>query len=322
MDRLRKLHDAGVSIWLDSLSRDLLASGDFARLVEDCSVSGATSNPTIFAKAIAESDLYDEQLRGLAAHGALPSRELFFAVALDDVRGAAETLRPVHERTDGRDGFVSFECTPDVAGDADATVAQALDLWERLSLPNVLIKVPATPAGVSAIETLTAAGVNVNVTLLFSVERYDEVIEAYLRGLERRVADGEPVDGVALRRLLLRLTHRRKADALLAPGAPLRGQVAVANAHLAYERYTQRFDGERWRALTEHGATPQRPLWASTGTKDPKLLRRPLRGAAGRSRGDQHDAGEDPARIRRAREREAHARRRSRGHGGGAVGRR
>ena len=148
-------------------------------------------------------------------------------------------------------------------------MAQALDLWERLSLPNVLIKVPATPAGVTAIETLTAAGVNVNVTLLFSVERYEEVIEAYLRGLERRVADGKPVDRIHSVASFFVSRIDAKADALLAPGAPLRGQVAVANAHLAYERYKQRFDGERWRALTKHGAVPQRPLWASTGTKDP-----------------------------------------------------
>lgn len=168
-------------------------SGEFATLVDEYAVSGATSNPTILAKAITGSDRYDEQLRSLDSAGVSDTRELFFAIALDDVRGAAAILRPVYERTAAGDGFISFECTPDVADDAEATVHQALDLWQRVNLPNVLIKVPATHAGVSAIEELTAAGVNVNVTLLFSVERYDEVIEAYLRGLERRLAADEPV---------------------------------------------------------------------------------------------------------------------------------
>jgi Transaldolase/Fructose-6-phosphate aldolase len=195
VNRLQRLQDAGVSIWLDTLSRELLETGAFSALVDDFAVTGATSNPTIFAKAITGSDRYDEQLRTLASGAADDLQELFFAVALDDVRSAAQVLLPVHQRTRGQDGYVSFECTPDVADDAEATIDQALELWRRLDLPNVLIKVPATQAGVSAIETLTARGVNVNVTLLFSVERYEDVIEAYLRGLERRVAAGEPVDG-------------------------------------------------------------------------------------------------------------------------------
>jgi transaldolase len=269
MNRLQVLHDAGVSIWLDTLSRDLLESGEFATLVDEFAVSGATSNPTIFAKAITGSDSYDDQLHSLVSVGVSDTRELFFAVALDDVRVAAAILRPLHERTDGGDGFISFECTPDVADDAEATVAQALDLWQRLDLPNVLIKVPATRAGVSAIEELTAAGVNVNVTLLFSVQRYEEVIEAYLRGLERRVAAGEPVAGISSVASFFVSRVDAKADAALSPDSPLRGRVAIANGHLAYGRYLARFAGERWRALDERGAKPQRPLWASTGTKDP-----------------------------------------------------
>jgi transaldolase len=170
--RLERLHDAGVSIWLDTLSRQLLQSGEFGELVRDYAVTGATSNPTIFARAITGSDRYDHQLRSLAADGPPASRELFFAIALDDVRDAAAVLRPVHERTGGGDGFISFECTPDLADDTEGTIAQALDLWQRLYLANVMIKVPATAAGVGAIEELTARGVNVNVTLLFSVERY------------------------------------------------------------------------------------------------------------------------------------------------------
>ena len=267
MNRLQELHDAGVSIWLDTLSRDLLESGDLATLVDQYAVSGATSNPTIFAKAITASDRYDAQLRSLVSAGITNTRELFFAIALDDVRRAAAILRPVHERSG--DGFISFECTPDLADDAEGTIAQALDLWQRLNLPNVLIKVPATQAGVSAIEELTAAGVNVNVTLLFSVERYEEVIEAYLRGLERRLAAGEPIAGISSVASFFVSRVDAKADAALAPGSKLRGRVAIANAHLAYGRYLKRFAGERWEALQAAGATPQRPLWASTGTKDP-----------------------------------------------------
>jgi transaldolase len=269
MNRLQRLHDAGVSIWLDTLSRDLLESGEFAGLVDDFAVSGATSNPTIFAKAITGSDRYDDQLRSLLSAGVADPRELFFAVALDDVRRAAAVLRPSYEGADGRDGFVSFECTPDLADDTDGTIAQALDLRRRLDLANVLIKVPATRAGVAAIEELTARGVNVNVTLLFSVERYEEVIEAYLRGLERRVAAEEAIDRIASVASFFVSRVDSKADAALAPGSPVRGQVAIANAHLAYRRYLERFAGERWRALQERGARPQRPLWASTGTKDP-----------------------------------------------------
>ncbi|MEO8687890.1 MAG: transaldolase [Solirubrobacteraceae bacterium] len=268
MNRLQRLHEAGVSIWLDTLSRDLLERGEFQTLVDDCAVTGATSNPTIFAKAITGSDRYDDQLRALAAAGVDDGRELFFAIALDDVRGAAEILRPEYERSGGDDGFISFECTPDVADDADATIAQALDLWHRLDLPNVLIKVPATQAGVSAIEELTARGVNVNVTLLFSVERYEEVIEAYLRGLERRVAGGERVDGISSVASFFVSRIDARADAALAPDSSLRGRVAIANAHHAYGRYLVRFAGERWTRLQEYGARPQRPLWASTGTKD------------------------------------------------------
>jgi transaldolase len=269
VNRLQTLRDAGVSIWLDTLSRELLESGDFAALVEGSAVTGATSNPTIFAKAITASERYDDQLGSLVESGVGESRELFFAVALDDVRRAAEILRPAHERSAGRDGFVSFECTPDVADDTEATVAQALELWDRLDLPNVLIKVPATPAGVDAIEELTARGVNVNVTLLFSVERYEEVIEAYLRGLERRVNVGLPVRGIASVASFFVSRIDAKADAVLAPDSALRGRVAIANAHHAYGRYLDRFAGARWEALERAGASVQRPLWASTGTKDP-----------------------------------------------------
>jgi transaldolase len=218
MNRLQALHDAGVSIWLDTLSRELLDSGDFAGLIADCAVSGATSNPTIFAKAITGSDRYDDQLRAAVASGSRGPQELFFELALDDVRRAADLLRSSYDDSDGRDGFVSFECTPDLADDTEATIEQAIELWGRLDRSNVMIKVPATEAGIPAIEELTARGVNVNITLLFS---------------------------------------------------ELRGRLAIANAHRAYARYRERFADQRWLALRAAGAQPQRPLWASTGTKDP-----------------------------------------------------
>jgi transaldolase len=260
-----------LSIWLDTLSRELLESGHFGELVREYAVSGATSNPTIFAKAITGSGSYDDQVRELAAGGTSDPRELFLAAALQDVRAAADILRPVHEASGGGDGFVSFECTPDVADDAQATVAQALELWQRLDLPNVLIKVPATRAGVVAIQELTALGVNVNVTLLFSVGRYEEVMEAYLRGLERRVAAGKRVAGISSVASFFVSRLDTKADAVLPPDSPLRGRLAIANAQVAFARYAERFAGARWQALRDAGATPQRPLWASTGTKDPAL---------------------------------------------------
>ena len=269
MNRLQRLHEAGVSIWLDTLSRELLETGAFQTLVDESAVTGATSNPTIFAMAITGSDRYDDQLRSLVASGVREGRELFFAIALDDVRAAAALLRPAYERSGGTDGFISFECTPDVADDAEATIAQALELWRRLDLPNVLIKVPATRAGVIAIEELTARGVNVNVTLLFAVERYEKVIEAYLRGLERRVVAGLPLRDISSVASFFVSRLDAKADAVLAADSGLRGRVALANAQHAYARYLARFAGPRWEALQRAGARPQRPLWASTGTKDP-----------------------------------------------------
>jgi transaldolase len=269
MNRLQQLHDAGVSIWLDTLSRELLDSGDFANLIADCSVTGTTSNPTIFAKAITDSDRYDDQLQAAAASGIRDPQELFFLLAFDDVRSAADLLRPAYEASDGRDGFVSFECTPDLADDTAATVAQAVELWERLARPNVMIKVPATDAGIPAIEELTALGLNINVTLLFSVTRYEQVIDAYVSGLERRVAAGQPVDAIASVASFFVSRVDAKADARLSAGSDLRGRVAIANARRAYGRFRDRFADTRWHALRDARAHPQRPLWASTGTKDP-----------------------------------------------------
>jgi transaldolase len=266
---LARLHDAGVSIWLDTLSRHLLESGEFTDLIRDCSVTGATSNPTIFAKAITGSDLYDEQLRRLdPAEGGDP-QELFFLLALDDVRVAARQLRPAYDASEGRDGFISFECTPDLADDAEATIDQATDLWQRLDQPNVMIKVPATRAGLVAIEELTRRGINVNVTLLFAVDRYEEVADAYLRGLRARAGENQPLTGIASAASFFLSRIDTKVDARLAENSPLRGRVAIAGARVAYQRYLAKFSGREWERLAELGARPQRPLWASTGTKDP-----------------------------------------------------
>ncbi|MGQ0803467.1 MAG: transaldolase, partial [Actinomycetota bacterium] len=268
MERLRQLHDAGVSIWLDTLSRGLLTSGEFQTLVDEWSVTGATSNPTIFATAIRSADTYDAQVRARLSDGETDPQALFFDLALDDVTSAADILRPAYDASGGRDGFVSFECTPDLADDTQATIEQALTLWRRLDRPNVMIKVPATAAGVGAIEELTAQGVNVNVTLLFARSRYDQVIDAYLTGLERRVAAGEPVDTITSVASFFVSRVDAKADKQLPEGSPLRGRVAVANAKLAYQLYRDRFSDERWERLAAQGSRPQLPLWASTGAKN------------------------------------------------------
>jgi transaldolase len=269
MNRLERLQAGGVSIWLDYLSRDLLDDGGFERLERDLAVTGATSNPTIFAKAICGSDRYDAQLTALISSGVTEPRDLFLELALEDVRRAAKLVEPVFERTAGGDGYISFECTPDVAYDTAATIEQARELWRRLDAPNVMIKVPATEPGITAIEALTAAGVNVNITLLFAVERYEQVIEAYLRGLEARFHSGQSIAQIRSVASFFVSRVDAKADALLEPDSPLRGRVATENARRAYELYRDTFRGKRWRRLESHGAQPQRPLWASMATKDP-----------------------------------------------------
>jgi transaldolase len=266
---LQRLHQAGVSIWLDTLSRQLLGSGEFATLIGDYSVTGATSNPTIFAKAITSSDLYDDQVRALVAEGHDDLQELFFSLALDDVRDAARLLRPEYDRSAGTDGFISFECTPDLADDTAATIAQATDLWGRLAQPNVMIKVPGTEAGLPAIEELTRQGVNINVTLLFSIERYEQVIDAYLSGLSARAEAGAPLDTVSSVASFFLSRIDTKVDQRLPEGSPLLGRVALASARVAYQRYLAKFAGPEWERLEALGAKPQRPLWASTGTKNP-----------------------------------------------------
>jgi transaldolase len=268
MDRLKALQEAGVSIWLDTLSRRLITSGDLERYATELGVSGATSNPTVFAEAITTSDLYDGQMRRLVDAGVRDPRELFLSIALEDVREAADLFTGTFQRSGGRDGFVSFECTPDIAGDTDATIAQARELWHRLDRPNVMIKVPATEAGVPAIEALTTEGINVNVTLLFGLARYSEVMDAFIRGLERRRSAGLPLETITSVASFFVSRVDTKVDAILRPGSRLRGRVAIANARVAYQRFRSRFSSAHWDRLAHDGARAQRPLFASTGTKN------------------------------------------------------
>ena len=271
MNPLRELLKHGQSVWLDYIRRSLLTSGELQRLVEEDGLRGVTSNPTIFEKAIAGSTDYDAALRArLGEDPHTGAATLFEALAIEDIQRAADLLRPVHEETKGADGFVSLEVSPRLAHDTAGTVAEARRLWQALARPNVMIKVPATPEGIPAIETLIGEGINVNVTLMFSLSHYEVVAQAYLRGLERcpqpqRVASVASffisrVDTVVDRSLEVIGTH----DALA-----LRGRIAIANAKMVYRRFREIFHGDPFAALRKRGARVQRPLWASTGTKNP-----------------------------------------------------
>jgi transaldolase / glucose-6-phosphate isomerase len=269
MTPLHQLRAAGQSVWLDYLRRGLLTSGGLDHYVQHDAVTGVTSNPTIFGRAIAGSTDYDEAIARLAALGARDPREVFYELAIDDIRMAADVLRPVHADTNGVDGFVSFELEPALAHDTAGSIAAAHDIAARIGKPNVMIKVPGTPAGLAALERLTADGINVNVTLLFSVAVYEQVARAYRAGLERRLADEKPLDAVASVASFFVSRIDTAVDPLLPEGSPLRGRTAIANAKLAYQRFSEVFAGERWERLAASGARVQRPLWASTGTKNP-----------------------------------------------------
>jgi transaldolase len=263
---LRDLHDRfGQSFWYDDLSRDLLESGRLAALVEDAGLRGVTSNPTTFEKAISGQHAYDLDIARFTAGRS--AEDAAIELMLADVATAASLLHPVFVASDGADGFVSLEMDPGIAHDADATTAMARALFARLGRPNVMIKLPATLAGIDALESLIATGVNVNVTLLFSVERYEAIAQAYLRGLERRAGDLSRGSASVASFFLSRVDA--KIDPLLPPDSELRGETAIANAKLAYARFRKVFAGPRWDALAARGARVQRPLWASTGVKDP-----------------------------------------------------
>jgi transaldolase len=269
-NRLRQIEELGQAIWIDNLNRDLLDGGTLRRLIEEDGISGVTSNPTIFEKGMGHSDRYDDAFREVASETDDP-QEIFERLALRDVRDAADLLRPIFDATEGQDGYVSFELPAALADDAEGSIEQALRLHELIDRANVLIKVPGTEAGVRAFEELTARGVNVNVTLLFAVERYREIAEAYLRGLERRAEAGEPVDRAASVASFFVSRVDTKVDAELERlgREELRGRAAVANAKIAYAAFREIFSGERWERLAAAGANVQRPLWASTSTKNP-----------------------------------------------------
>ncbi len=269
VNAVQRLRAAGVSIWLDDLSRELLDSGEFERLTRELCVSGATSNPTIFAKAIANSDRYDAPLADAVDRTKGDPRALFFELAIDDLRRGADALRGAYESSGETDGFVSFECTPDDADDAEATIQQALDVHERADVPNLLIKVAATDDGINAVRALTARGISVNVTLLFSLQRYQQAIEAYWDGLEQRVRAGSRIDHIRSVASFFVSRVDSAIDPLLGPESPLRGRIAIANAQLAYSHYLRSLETPRWRRLARLGGRRQRPLWASTATKDP-----------------------------------------------------
>lgn len=272
-DHLQELSDAGVSIWLDDLSRQRLASGNLAELIRDSYVVGVTTNPTIFAAALANAEVYDEHVRELASRGAsvhAAVRELTTA----DVRDACDLFRATWQATDRVDGRVSIEVSPELANDTDATVAEALDLWKTVDRPNLLVKIPATEAGLPAITRTIAEGVSVNVTLIFSVDRYRGVMDAYLAGLEQAKQNGhdlatiQSVASFFVSRVDTEV-DRRLAEIGRDESLALQGKAAVANARLAYAAFEEVFASDRWLALAEDGATAQRPLWASTGTKNP-----------------------------------------------------
>jgi transaldolase len=272
--KLHELSEHGVSVWIDYLSRDMLQGGELKRMMDEDAVVGVTSNPTIFQKAISQGNAYDEQLKEVLEEETDP-KEIFYKLAARDIDAACELMRPVWDQTKGLDGYVSWEVDPTLAYDTENTYDEAQRLHKWIDRPNLHVKIPATRPGVAAIEDMIASGKNINVTLIFSLQRYKEVVEAYLRGLERLVAGGgDPatvhsvasffvsrVDTEADRRL-----EEIGTDAAL----KLRGKLAIANAKLAYEHYKQAFSGRRWEFLAGKGATKQRCLWASTSTKNPE----------------------------------------------------
>jgi transaldolase len=278
---LEALHSAGQSIWYDKISRGELVSGEMQRLINEDFVTGLTANPTIFDKAISGSSDYDSAIRDLARKR-MTAVEIYEELATDDVRSVADLMRPIYDRTDGADGFVSIEVSPELAHDRDGSIAEAKRFWHKVDRPNVMIKIPGTQEGYGAVEELLFEGLNVNITLLFSVQAYDAVVEAYLSALERRIAKSRPIDRIGsvasffvsridtlADKLLedkLKETGDSTREALL---SGLLGKVAIANAKIAYEHFLQAFGSDRFAKLREAGAHVQRPLWASTGTKNP-----------------------------------------------------
>jgi transaldolase len=268
-ERLRKLQEIGQSVWIDSLSRDDIENGHLERMIED-GVVGVTSNPTIFQKAISESSLYDDQLQELSRKLDDP-KEIFWELAAKDIQDACDTLMPVYERTNRLDGYVSLEVSPDIAYDTPKTVGEAQRLHGIVDRPNLFVKIPATLPGLAAIEEMIALGKSINVTLIFSLARYRAVAGAYFRGLQRLVADGGDPSGVAsVASFFVSRVDTETDRRLDEVGRPdLKGRLAIENARLAYQEFKRIFSGDDWEFLESKGATKQRPLWASTSTKNP-----------------------------------------------------
>jgi transaldolase/glucose-6-phosphate isomerase len=275
MSKLKQLEMCGQSLWLDYLKRSLIGSGELLALIEGDGLKGVTTNPSIFEKAIGETDEYADALKQFQAQEDHGNFAIYEHLAIADIRAAADVLRPVYDQTQRRDGYISLECSPYLANDTEATVAEALRLWATVARSNLMVKVPATPAGIPAIRQLTGRGVNVNITLLFSVKVYEQVVDAYISGLEDLVQAGGDAAKVAsvasifvsridtaIDKQLDRLRDKRLAG-------QLRGKIGIANAKLAYTRYKALFSTPRWQLLAASGATTQRLLWASTGVKDP-----------------------------------------------------
>jgi transaldolase len=268
--RLHELSERGVSVWMDSLSREMLDTGLLQRLIDDDAVVGVTSNPTIFQKALSTGDWYDDELRELLVGNDDP-KEIFLALAVEDVQQACDLLRDAWERTDGIDGRVSIEVDPALAYDRDASYEEAIRLHELVDRPNAYVKIPGTKPGLGAIEDCIAAGRSINVTLIFSLERHAEVADAYIRGLERLRESGGDLSATTSVASFFVSRVDTEADRRLEEigRKDLQGRLAIANAKLAYQQYLEIFSGERWQALADAGARPQRCLWASTSTKNP-----------------------------------------------------
>lgn len=279
MTTLLQLQALGQSPWQDNISRSQLASGALARMVADGDITGLTSNPTIFEQAIGKSDAYDTGLRSFASAG-LSAEQIFYALAVEDIQAAADVFQPLYARSKGREGFVSLEVSPRLAHDTAGTISEAQRLAQQVQRPNLMIKIPATRAGLPAITATLAAGISVNVTLIFSLQRYREVIDAHLAGIEQALAAGRRLEGIASVASFFvsrvdsmidkQLADRMAADPAARPRLQaLRGRAAIANARLAYQLFSETMQTPRWKALAASGAQPQRPLWASTSTKDP-----------------------------------------------------
>jgi transaldolase len=271
MNSLKQLQDRGQSIWLDYIRRDLLTSGEFQRLVEEDRVHGVTSNPTIFDKAIASGTAYDDALRLLLSTDPDRNAQLLFEkLEIQDLQMAADILRPVYDQTEGADGFVSIEVSPRLAYDTAASIAEAQRLWKAVNRPNLMVKIPSTVDGVQAVEVLIAEGININITLMFSLAHYEAVAQAYLRGLKRNT---KPHKVSSVASFFVSRVDTEVDRALEGIGTPealsLRGKIAVANAKVVYQRFREIFLGTAFAEFSRRGARLQRPLWASTGTKDP-----------------------------------------------------